>query len=191
VGYEHGDLYEAEELFRDGKPVNGRNLCLVHYPDGEVFFPVPKTEGHYSETPVYFEGGIFIIDVDFLQGLIRIMRFDCGDHSIRVHAEIPLSAVKDCYNLQLHISPLSLTRQCDNTLEIIWPEKLSIPINDHDSFFLRDGEKLYFNRWHEEGEGADYRYWDETIVRNLAGDVTETLPGDVMLMGNGELWNLR
>lgn len=152
---------------------------------------MPKTKGHYSEKPVFFEGGIFIIDVDFLQGLIRIMRFDCGDHSIRVHAEIPLSAVKDCYNMQLHISPLSLTRQCDNTLEIIWPEKLSIPINDHDSFFLRDGEKLYFNRWHEEGEGADYRYWDETIVRNLEGDVTETLPGDVMLMGNGEMWNLK
>ena len=40
-------------------------LCLVHYPDGEVFFPVLKTEGHYSESPVFFEDGIYIIDVDF------------------------------------------------------------------------------------------------------------------------------
>ena len=44
---EHGDLYDAEELFRDGHVVKGRKLCLVHFPDGEVFFPVPKTEGGF------------------------------------------------------------------------------------------------------------------------------------------------
>ena len=57
MDYEHGDLYEAEELFKDGHVVKGRKLCLVHFPDGEVFFPVPKTEGHYSEKPIFFDGG--------------------------------------------------------------------------------------------------------------------------------------
>ena len=61
----------------------------------------------------------------------------------------------------------------------------------HDSFFLRDGNKLFFNRWHEEGEGENYKYWEETIVKDLSGNVIEKLPGDVMLMPNGELWHLK
>jgi hypothetical protein len=64
-------------------------------------------------------------------------------------------------------------------------------MGDHDTFFLRDGEKLFFNRWHESGEGSDYRYWEETVVRTLTGDVVETLPGDVMQMPNGEFWHLK
>ena len=54
-----------------------------------------------------------------------------------------------------------------------------------------DGEKLFFNRWFEEGEGVDYKYWEETIVRDLNGNVIEILPGDVMQMPNGEMWHLK
>ena len=191
-----GDLYEAEELYHDGRLVKGRKLCLVHYPDGQVFFPVPKLEGHYSERPVFFEGGIFMLDVDFPKGSIRIFRFDCKDYQTGIHAELPLSSVKDCYNLNLQIAPLTLSRQCagSNELEIVWPERISLFMGSHDSFFMRDGGKLFFNRWHEEGEegdGADYRYWEETIIRDLEGNVIESLPGDVMRMPNGEIWYLQ
>ncbi len=191
LDHAHGDLYEAEEIFRDGRTIKGRKLCLVRYPDGQVFFPMPETEGHYSERPVFFEGGIFMIDADFPGQSIRIVRFDCKDHQVSTYAELPLSSVRDCYNLQLHTAPLTLTRQCGNEFEIVWPEKKSILMGDHDTFFLRDGEKLFFNRWHESGEGSDYRYWEETVVRTLTGDVVETLPGDVMQMPNGEFWHLK
>ena len=188
----YGDLYEAEELFHDGRIIKGRELCLVHYPDGQTFFPVPKTEGHYSERPVCFEGGIFIIDVDFPKDSIRIIRFDCGNYQTGIHAELPLSSVKDCYNLQLQTAPLTLSRQCRESggLEIVWPERISLSMGSHDSFFMRDGRKLFFNRWHEEGDGADYRYWEETVIRDLNGSVTEVIPGDVMRMPNGEIWHL-
>ena len=191
LDYEQGDLYEAEEIFHEGHIVKGRKLCLVHYPDGQVFFPVPRTEGHYSEKPVFLDDSIYIIDVDFPNGWIRIVRFDCNDHQAGIHAELSLSSVKDCYNLQLHITPLTLTRQCGNEFEIVWPERISFQMEDHDSFFLRDGEKLFFNRWHEEGDGADYRYWEETVIRDLNGKETETIPGDVMRMPNGEIWHIK
>ena len=191
MDYEHGDLYEAEELFNEGHTVNGRKLCLVHYPDGEIFFPVVKTEGHYSEKPVFFDGGIYMLDVDFLNGSIRIVRFDCNDHQVSIHTQLPLTAVKDCYNLQLHIRPLTLSRQRGNEFEIVWPQKISLSIEDHDSFFLRDGDRLFFNRWFEEGEGEDYKYLEETIVRDLNGNVIEILTGDVMQMPNGEMWHLK
>ena len=186
-----GDLYEAEEIFRLGHAVKGRKLCLVHYPDGQVFDPVPKAEGHYSEKPVFYDGGIYIIDVDFPGGSIRIVRFDCNDHRVSIHAELPLASVKDCYNLQLHIAPLTLSRQRGSELEIVWPEKIKLSMDDHDSFFMRDGGKLFFNRWHEEGDGADYRYWEETVIRDLDGTVVEDFPGDVMRMPNGKIWYLK
>ena len=87
--------------------------------------------------------------------------------------------------------PLTLSRQCSNEFNIIWPEHVSFQIDDHESFFLRDGGKLFFNRWYEEGEGEDYKYWEETVVKNLKGNVIEILTGDVMLMPNGEIWHLK
>ncbi len=192
IDYEHGDLYEAEDIFKAGKKIKGRTLRIVHYPDGCVYDPVPKTEGCYSERPIFFENSIYIINVDFKKGLIQIIRFECTEHKTSIHAELPLSEIKKCYNLILHTSPLTLTRQgFDNDFQIIWPEKVSIKMEDHDSFFLRDGDKLYFNRWYEEGEGADYRYWEKTIIKDLNGNVLETFPGDVMVMPNGEFWHLK
>lgn len=64
-------------------------------------------------------------------------------------------------------------------------------MGDHDSFFLRDGDRLYFSRWHEEGDGADYRYWDETVVRDLEGRIIDEFPGDIQVMPNGETWYLK
>ncbi len=188
-----GDLYEAEERFREGLPVAGRKLCLVHYPDGAVFFPVPQKEGQACGEPVFWEDGIYVLNADFPSGLIQILRFDCSNHKTALHAELSLTSVKDCYNLRLQTAPLTLARQCvgSNAFEIVWPEKTRFPMESHDSFFLRDGNRLFFNRWHEEGEGAAYRYWEETVIRDLEGNTIQTLPGDVMRMPNGALWHLK
>ncbi len=191
VSLEHGDLYEAEEIFHDGYTIKGNDLCLIHYPDGEIYWPVPKKAGTYTDTPVYEDGGIYLLNVDFTNALIRILRFDCETHTVTPIQELPLGTVKDCYNLRLHTSPVCLTRQGgENRFEIIWPERVSFPMDPHESFFLRDGGKLYFSKWYEEGEGADYRYWEETIVRDLSGNPTEILPGDVKVMPNGEIWHI-
>ena len=157
-----------------------------------MYWPVPKQPGIYTAEPVYYEGGIYLLAVDFPKTLIRILRFDCVTKATEPVAELPLDSVKDCYNLHLDTAPLTLTRQCvgTNEFEIIWPERVSFEMGDHDSFFLRDGNKLYFGRWHEEGEGIDYRYWDETVVRDLSGEIIEVLPGDVRVMPNGDMWHL-
>ncbi len=189
--HEQGDLYEAEEIFRMGRPVEGNSLCLIHYPDGKVYAPIPKEAGTYTENPVFSDDKIYLLNVDFIHELIRIFAFDCENRTTDLVAALPLSQVKNCYNLQLHVSPLSLTRQGDEGMfEIIWPEQVSFKMDPHESFFLRDGKRLFFSKWYEEGDGAGYRYWEETIVRDLGGNVIETLPGDVRLMPDGEMWHL-
>ena len=192
LSYEHGDIYEAEEIFRAGHAVEGRNLILIHYPDGTVYRPIEKRPSEYCTEPVYLDGKIYILNVDFNNSRIQILRFGCEDHQTEIYQELPLNAVKDCYNLALITSPLTLTRQnaSEQKLDIIWPEHLSIPMEPHDSFFLRDGDRLFFNRWYEEGEGISYRYWEETVIRSLDGEIKEILPGDVMRMPDGELWHL-
>ena len=190
--YEHGDLYEAEDQYKAGKPVRGRKLYLVHYPDGTVYCPTPKAAGKYTETPTYYEGAIYIVEVDFQADSIRIIRFDCASHETSIYAEIPLSSVDNCYNMRLESAPLMLTRQSYNhkDFEIVWPERVKFEQNERDSFFLRDGDKLYFSRWHEEGEDIDYKYWTEIVVRNMQGEVIDIFPGDIQIMPNGELWHL-
>ena len=193
ISYEHGDLYEAEEDFKEGHDIEGRNLILIHYPDGEVFRPVPKQTGIYPAEPVYYEGSIYILVVDFLKDQIRIICFDCDTRQNRMLTEFPLSSVKDCYNLSIDTAPLTVTRQRvgTNEFEIVWPERVSFQMGDHDSFYLRDGNSLYFNRWYEEGDGADYKYWEETIVRDLTGNIIDTYSGTLMQMPNGEIWHLK
>ena len=145
VSLEHGDLYEAEEICSDGFPVEGNSLVLIRYPDGAVFRPLPKQAGTYSDTPVFLDGSIFCLNVDFLRQLIRIVRFDCKSGEVRTEAELPLGAVKNCYNLKLHTSPLCLTRQGDDDVfEIVWPEKAAFPLDPAREFLPAGRRKTLF-----------------------------------------------
>ena len=181
--YVHGDLYEAEELFRMGHPVQSNRLYLIHYPDGTVYEPVPAIAGQYLGYPMNDNGSVALLAVNFPEGIIRILRFQPGELS--EVAQIPLSAVKDCYNLILHTDPLTLTRTPgDGTFEIVWPEQIRFPIGERETLNFREGDKLYFTVWYED---PDYR--EETIVRSLRdGTILDRFSGDIRIRPNGEKW---
>ena len=165
--YIHGDLYEAEELFRMGHPVQSNRLHLMGY-------------------PVYDNGAVALLAVNFPEGIIRILRFRPGELS--EVAQISLSAVPNCYNLMLHTGPLTLTRTPgDGTFEIVWPEQVRSPIEERETLNFRDGDKLYFTVWYED---PDYR--EETVVRSVRdGSILDRYPGDIRIMPNGEKWNIK
>ena len=52
--YIHGDLYEAEELFRQGHPVRSNRLYLIHYPDGTVYEAVSSTNRSRNDSDLCF-----------------------------------------------------------------------------------------------------------------------------------------
>ena len=135
---------------------------------------------------MYDNGAVALLVVNFPEGIIRILRFRPGELS--EVAQIPLSAVKDCYNLMLHTRPLTLTRQPgDNTIEFIWPEQLRFSIEERETLNFRDGDKLYFTVWYGD---PDYR--EETVVRSAQdGTVLDRYPGDIRIMPNGEKWLLK
>lgn len=188
IDYIHGDLYEAEELFRQGHYVRSNRLYLIHYPDGTVYEPVPPVDGQYLGYPVYDDGYVVLLVVNFSESMIHILRFLHQQEKTQEVARLSLSTVGDCYNLILYTSPLSLTRQSnDGTFEIIWPEKVSFVIDDRETFNFREGDKLYFNIWYED---PDYR--EETLVRSLRdGTILERFPGDIRIMPNREWWLIK
>lgn len=187
MDYTSGDLYEAEELFRQGHPVRQNKLVFIHYPDGNVVQPVVAGKGQYLGRPICYDDKIMILMVDFPAETIEIIQYDTvSNHSERV-AALPLSLAEDCYNLMLKKTPLMLTRQGqDNKFQILWPENVTFDIGNTESSCFRIGEKLYFSAWHEEPND-----WEEIIVRNMgAGEMIDRIPGTMMVMPDGQIWVL-
>ncbi len=185
--YASGDLYEAEELFRDGHPVNRNKLIFVHYPDGRAVQPIAAKQGQYFGRPIFYQGKITILLVDFPAGQIRILQYDDAPGQVSMLVEIPLSTVEDCYNLMLKTEPLMLTREGkDDKFQIIWPESVAFQTDGRGAFLFRSQENLYFSSWEENPE-----YWEETLVRNMrTGEIIERISGTLMFMPDGQKWIL-
>lgn len=185
--YASNDLYEAEELFRSGHPIDKNRLILIHRLEGTVYEPVCAKPGQYLGKPVYHNGQIVLLLVDFPKEEIRILIFHEAEGTTETLEVLPLSMVEDCYNLMLEASPLMLTRSAhDNKFQILWPERRDFAIEDHEFFGFLEGNKLYTSVWYED---PDYR--EEVLVRDYdTGEVLERIPGALRSMPDGQNWLL-
>ncbi len=204
------DLYEAEEIVNDGYTFVGMNCVLIHYPDGKVFKPFEIRENIYVEKPVFLNGKIYFLEVDFDKKVMRVIyidseelissNFEDGKESNEdkfcnisiedikhVEAEISLSEAEDCYNLMLKISPMMITRAGnDGYFEIIYPEKKRYNIDVREGFDFRNGDDMYFASWDENPE-----YEDFIVVRDYeSGEVKSVEKGSIFRMPNGEMWKI-
>ena len=182
----HGDLYEAEELYRDGHRIRQNRVILVRRDTGEVFEPIRAKPGQYFGAPVFRDGRAVLLLADFPAGELRVVAWDADTDAAQTLMTLPRSAVTDCYNLMLHPAPLCLTRQTADTFEIVWPERVSFPIAPQETFCFRDGDRLYFEMWFED---PDYR--TEVVVRDLTGARLDRFPGSAQLMPDGQCWILK
>ncbi len=181
-----GDLYEAEELYRDGHPIRQNRLIFVHYPEGRLAEPIEAREGQYFGVPAFDGGRPVILLADFPAGEIRLLRWDEAAGSLSPIHTLKRSEVEDCYNLMLHCSPLSLTRQTGERFQVLWPDKADFPIHAAESFCFREGDRLYFSRWYED---PDYR--EETVVRRMPdGAILDRFPGSLLELPDGRQWLL-
>lgn len=126
--------------------------------------------------------------VDFPENLICVLQYDDVTNQVDTVVSLPLTEVKGCYNLLLYQSPLMLTRQAyDGRFQIIWPEKAEFNVEETESFYGRQGDKLYFCRWHDDPE-----YREEIVIRRYpAGEVLEVIPGSWKDMPDGQIWVLQ
>ena len=184
--YTSGDLYEAEELYRDAHRIKQNRLIFVHAPDGRVTEPVTAREGQYFGIPSCDRGLLVILLADFPAGEIRLLGYDGARGALSPILTLPRSEVEDCYNLMLRREPLTLIRQSGNRFQAVWPEKADFPIYPEESFCFREGERLYFSRWYED---PDYR--EEVVVRRMPdGEILDQYPGSLMELPDGRQWLL-
>ncbi len=200
MDYTHGDLYEAEELYKNNHPVSPNRLIFVKYPEGILIEPIKASEGQYLGTPsLLYENHIYTLLVDFVKEEIQILSF-CPDEVVngseaKVVEVLPLSCVEDCYNLLFRAEPIMLTRQSsDQYFEIIWssesgPMKVGFQMEEHGGFSHADGERLYFSNWWETEE-PKYEYHEEVIIRNFKGEIVERIAGSIFEIRPGEYWVL-
>lgn len=187
--YIHGDLFEAEEIFNNHHKIKSNTLLFVSYPDGRVIEPIKAKDGQYFGKPIYYNNNIIILLVDFNMQLIKLEKYDETTSEVVNIVSIPLSEVKDCYNLFLNTFPLMLTREGhENSFEIIYPNKVQFQIGNKENFSFRKGDHLYFSAWFGD---EDEEYREEVIIRDInTGDIIEKKAGAITVMPDGQVWFL-
>ncbi len=185
MDYTDGDLYEAEELWQDGRRIKANRLLFIDRQTGETMEPVTAREGQYLGSPVCSGGSVYVLRADFPAGTIDILKCAPDLTAAEPMARLPRSGIKDCYNLMLTAEPLTLVRQGhDGDFQVLWPERGSFAIDAAETFDFREGDELIFARWFED---PDYR--EEVVVRRYpTGEVLERMDGSVITLPGGERW---
>ena len=181
------DLYEAEEIAASGREFCGMNCHLIEFPGGRVYSPFDTEQNIYVSAPVYHQGTFYFLRTDFSRRIAGIYSYAPSDSQPSLIDEIRLDDIEDCYNLRLTVWPVTLTRD-DNTgtLQIIWPERTDIELDENETLMFRDGGRLYMSQWSEEPY-----YHENLIVRDIAtGEITEKSEGCLYRMPEGVYWRL-
>ena len=179
------DLYEAEEIVKAGQVYEGMTCVLIHYPDRNVYYPFVTKENVYVDAPVYWDGSLYFLVVDFMVEKIEIIAFDTAMYEIQTVMELSLKEVTDCYNLMLKVAPVLLIRDGnEDVLEVIYPEKKHFKMGNHEVFLFKDEDKMYFSDWQEDPE-----YREMVVVRDWnTGKEMERFDGQLWRMPNGDVW---
>ena len=179
------DLYEAEEIVKSGQVYEGMTCVLIHYPDRNVYYPFVTKENVYVDAPVYWDGALYFLVVDFTEKKIGIVAFDTAMYEIQTVEEFSLDEVENCYNLMLRVAPVVLVRDGNkNVLDVIYPEKKQFKMSNHEVFLFKDEEKMYFSEWQEDPE-----YREMVVVRDWnTGKEIERFDGQLWRMPNGDVW---
>lgn len=179
------DLYEAEEIIKLGKEYSGMVQHLIHYPEGTVYKPFTLQKNIYVEAPIFNNGKLYFLMVDFTEKIIKMQEYNPLNHELNLYGSMSLLEIKDCYNLKLKAAPLILGRdENDGFYEIVWPEKRKIAIGETETVCFRDEDKLYCSEWKEESA-----YFENIIVREYAtGNIIEKKRGSIVQLADGICW---
>ena len=68
---------------------------MIHYPEGTVYSPFELKENVYIEQPVWDEGKLSFLGVDFFKQKIQLYRYFPENQELEMIKELPLGIVED------------------------------------------------------------------------------------------------
>ena len=100
------------------------------------------------------------------------------------------------YNLTIIGSPLHIiSQEIEDGFKCYYPEKISFPLNGHESVVLIENGKVYLNEWVEEGWNFEnhcatnaYKYYERVIVKDFSGNILSEEIGYLNEGSDGNWW---
>lgn len=189
---EISDFYDLNMMKITGD-LKGSEIVFISYPEEKVIKPFEKEMGVYYNKPLYLEGKIYFIRVDFNDDKVEVLGLDPKSEKVE---EIFSSSLKDVdlYNLGLSKYPLMLLSQDDSELKVYYPESIIIKKDPTESFLYKLYDKYYFSSWGESGVlqngilGSDYEYFEDLVIKDKDGNILSKERGSIEEVEDGIFW---
>lgn len=178
-------LSEIEETVGKFGRFPGRVGHLVRFPDGAVHSPFALRENLFIAPPVWNDGEIDFLAVDFGEKKIRVYQYAPETKELRELAALPLTG--SCETLSLCVKPLMLCRNdAPNGFKILWPQPRAYETGKDESLMFRDGNDQYFAE-----EAWNPVFFQNVVVRDYeTGAIREKYEGHLMRLADGVYWRL-
>ena len=185
------DFYDLVEWAKRGV-YQGSVLSFYDFETGDVYEPFEKKKNVIYSDPVYADGCYYFLQGDYDEKKITLYRYSPGGVPEKV-TELSTDEV-NLYNLRIIGNPVHIVSQ-EGTFTCYYPEKISFPIDGHESVMFMEEGRIYFESWVEEGWNdeknratGEYKYYDTVVVKDYSGHVISKEVGSLYQAADGTWW---
>lgn len=180
------DFYDVVDWMTD-RTYPGSQILFYDLTNGKVYTPFANEANVVYGKPVYSDGAYYFLRGDFNAEIITLLRYEPAS----TPEEIKAFKVDDLnlYNLELIGEPVRVVSQTiGERFDCYYPERFSLPLGNQESVVLIEDGKVYIDKWIEEGEAPDFRYYDRTIVKDFSGKLISDEIGALTPTPDGTWW---
>lgn len=191
------EFYEMLEMANRGG-YQGNVIKFFDFETGNVYTPFEKKRNIIYGNPVYTDGYYYFLQGDYDKRILTLYRY-IPDEILEKETELNIDDV-NLYNLQIvgnkfHIISNGHIISESEKFECYYPEKISFSVGDNESAMFIEDDKIYFEKWIEEGwddesncATAQYNYYHVVVVRDFDGNVISEEVGNLYQSQDGNWW---
>ena len=169
--------------------------CLIFYDmlNGSLYKPFEAQEDVLYGKPFYHDGSYAFLKVDRQNDQLVLYAYR-PDREPEIIFRSSMKGI-DPYNLQIMGEGIHIVSQDSRRFESYYPERYGFEIDPHDTVVFINDDKVYLERWIEEGwdeenscASEDYRFYHKVIIRDTDGKVLSEELGYLFQNKDGNWW---
>ena len=185
------DFYEMIEMSK-GDGYQGMVIKFFDFETGNVYTPFEKKRNIIYGNPVYTDGYYYFLQGDYDKEVLTLYRYISGE-ILEKETELNIDDV-NLYNLHIMGNKVYVISNSEK-FECYYPEKISFSVGDNESAMFIEDDKIYFEKWIEEGYDDenncitdDYNFYHVVVVRDFYGNVISEEVGNLYQSQDGNWW---